>query len=326
MKIQAIILTLGVAMFLYGSANTNQQGTVADQAKKLFARAKPDDFMGDEGCVDCHGDKVKNFKESPHAALVADPHLPVDRRGCEGCHGPGFIHQAEENAEVISFTKMSPKESAAACLRCHESTLSDSHWKKSDHARAGLSCVSCHQIHPDSTPEKDLGALQKGKLDDPKKGVFIARVQPREMLKADESKLCGSCHGAQLAEFRLSTHHPIPEGRMACSDCHNPHPTKKEKISKSFEKDRCVKCHAEVAGPFVFEHDPVAGHMGSGCEECHKSHGSKNPKMLNSFSRGLCAQCHTEKLARHFPGQTCWNSGCHVAPHGSNTSPKLLSR
>lgn len=326
MKIQALILTLGVAMFLYGSANTDQQGGAADQAKKLFARAKPDDFMGEEGCVDCHGEKVKNFKSSPHAALVADPHLPVDRRGCEGCHGPGFIHQADENAEVISFAKMSPKESAAACLRCHESTLSDSHWKKSDHARAGLSCVSCHQIHPDSTPDKELGSVEKGQLGDTKKGVFIARSQTKEMLKAEESKLCGSCHGAQVAEFRLLTHHPIPEGRMACSDCHNPHPTKKEKLSKSFEKDKCVKCHAEVAGPFAFEHDPVAGHTGAGCEECHKSHGSKNPKMLNSFSRGLCAQCHTEKLARHFPGRTCWSSGCHVAPHGSNTSSKLLSR
>lgn len=326
MKVQGLILVLGVAMFIYGSANSEQQSGGSDQAKKLFARAKADDFMGDEGCVDCHGTKVKAFGESPHAAYMKDEKLPLERRGCEGCHGPGMIHQADENAEVIAFRKMTPKESAAACLRCHESTLSDAHWKRSEHARAGLSCVSCHQIHPDSPPDFEKGTVDKGKLDDTKKPVFVARVQPTNLLKADEAKLCGTCHGAQAAEFRLSTHHPIPEGRMQCSDCHNVHPSKKEKISKSFDKEACVKCHAEVAGPFVHEHDPVAGHTGSGCMECHKPHGSSNPKLLNSFSRGLCAQCHTEKLARHFPGRTCWTSGCHVAPHGSNTSPNLLSR
>jgi predicted CXXCH cytochrome family protein len=326
MKVQAVILSLGIGMLLYGAANADQSTKSADQARKLFARAKADDFMGDEGCVDCHGEKAKSFKQSPHAAFMSDPKLPNDKRGCEGCHGPGFIHQADENAEVIAFRKMDPKESAAACLRCHESTLSESHWKRSEHARSNLSCVSCHQIHPDSESGFEKGTVDKGKVGDTKKPLFVARIQPHNLLKADEATLCGSCHGAQVAEFRLANHHPIPEGRMQCSDCHNAHPSKKEKIGKSFEKDKCVKCHSEVAGPFVHEHDPVAGHTGSGCAECHKPHGSSNPKMLNSFSRGLCAQCHTEKLARHFPGQTCWSAGCHVAPHGSNTSPNLLRR
>lgn len=324
-RYHSIILILGIAALLYGVVHAEQaKSGGTSQAAKLFARAKADDFMGDSYCVDCHKGISQNFVQSPHSALMADSSLPADKKGCEGCHGPGGIHQADENAEVIAFRTMSPKESAAACMRCHAQTLSEAHWKKTAHAKEDMSCVSCHQIHPDS-PQDLPGGLNKGNSSDPKKAVFTARVEARSMLKADEATLCGQCHGAEVAQFRLTSHHPIPEGRMQCSDCHNAHPTKNSKVSKGADRDKCVTCHSEMRGPFVYEHDPVAGHTGAGCAECHKPHGSANPKMLNSFSRGLCAQCHTEKLSRHYPGQTCWNSGCHVAPHGSNTNPNLLN-
>lgn len=241
---------------------------------------------------------------------------------CEGCHGPGNIHQADENAEVIVFREMSPEESTAACMRCHGQTLSENHWKTNEHSRAGMSCVSCHQIHPTSDPA--LPGIKKGNAKDAKSPLFVAKVDPKSMLRADEATLCGSCHGPVLGEFRHTSHHPVPEGSMVCSDCHVPHPTKDSKVRKDAVKGQCVTCHTEMAGPFVFQHDPVTGHSGDGCQECHKPHGSSNPKMLNSNTRGLCAQCHTEKLGRHYPGQSCWNAGCHVAPHGSNTDPRFL--
>jgi predicted CXXCH cytochrome family protein len=78
-------------------------------------------------------------------------------------------------------------------------------------------------------------------------------------------------------------------------------------------------------GPFAFEHDPAAGWMGDSCVECHRPHGSPNPRMLKLFSRGLCAQCHTDKGVQHYPARNCWESGCHVAHHGSNTNPLFLS-
>jgi predicted CXXCH cytochrome family protein len=104
------------------------------------------------------------------------------------------------------------------------------------------------------------------------------------------------------------------------------HPSASAPKAINLGKDNCVSCHADVAGPFVYEHDPVEGGIGKGCLECHDPHGSHNPKLLNSFSRGLCAQCHTDKLANHFPGHSCWDSGCHVALHGSNTDPHFLTR
>lgn len=322
MKTQVLLLVLGVASLLYGATHLDQKPQHASKADQLFAKAKPDDYMGDSGCADCHAAKVANFKRSPHAAFMSDPKLPLQKRGCEGCHGPGFIHRADQNPEVITFTKEDAKESSEACLRCHAQTLSEAHWKKTAHAGAGLSCVSCHQIHPDSPNPFDSKMKDKP---DARTPAFVARVEPANMLlKADESKLCGSCHAGVANQFRLNSHHPIPEGRMQCSDCHAPHPTKNANLMQKSNKDACVTCHVEYAGPFVYEHDPVAGNSGDGCLECHKPHGSNNPQMLTSFSRGMCGQCHTDHLSNHFPFQTCWAAGCHSSPHGSNSDPKFL--
>lgn len=322
MKFQAVVLALGVVALLYGFAGTAEQGSRKSQADRLFARATPDDYLGDEACSSCHGDVSKASAASPHVAMMSSEKFPLDKRGCEGCHGPGGIHQADENAEVLSFRTMSAEESSAACMRCHGQTLSESHWKRNEHSRAGLSCVSCHQIHTSSAA--DLAGIKKGDAKDPRGPIFVAKFDPKASLRADEPTLCGSCHAPQLGDFKKASHHPVPEGSMVCSDCHVPHPTKDAKVRKDAIKGSCVTCHTEMAGPFVFEHDPVTGHSGDGCLECHQPHGSNNPKMLNSVSRGLCAQCHTEKLGKHYPGQTCWSSGCHVASHGSNTDSRFL--
>jgi predicted CXXCH cytochrome family protein len=326
LKIQACALTVGLLLLAFGVVKSEQVSSRDSHAARLFARATPDDFLGDEACSSCHSNKTDVFGASPHAAFVAHADLPLEKRGCEGCHGPGAIHLDEDNPDIIAFRKMTPDESSKACLRCHGDTLKEAHWKQTEHSNAGLSCVSCHQIHPDSDPDLPSVALRKGRAQDPRKPVFVARVEDKAMLRADEATLCGQCHAPEVAEFRLHSHHPVPEGRMLCSDCHTPHPTKNAKVRKDPLKDDCVTCHAEVAGPFVFEHDPVAGHTGLGCKECHRPHGSNNPKMLNSMSRGLCGQCHTDKLFQHYPGRSCWASGCHVAPHGSNTDPRFLRR
>lgn len=319
MRFQALFLIVGIALLTFGFSG-GTQAKAKSQAERLFARASEDDYMSDQGCMECHPSKAEHFAESPHAAFMSDPELPLSKRGCQGCHGPGYIHQAEEDPEVISFTSMSPKESSAACLRCHEKTLDQSHWKRTEHARADLSCVSCHQIHTDT--ETDLGETVKRR--DARAATFVAKMDTKAMLKADEPTLCGSCHAGALAAFRGSSHHPVPEGRMVCSDCHSAHPSKAASLGNDALRENCVKCHTEKAGPFIYEHDPVAGHTGEGCAECHRPHGSNNPDMLNSVTRGLCAQCHTDKLANHYTGQTCWTAGCHVASHGSNTSPRFL--
>lgn len=323
MKFQVLLLLFGSALLFTGVWGISSPSN-ASQAERLFSRATPDDFMGNEGCESCHEEKVAAFAASGHAPFMADPKLPLNKRGCEGCHGPGEIHQAEEDAEVIAFRKMTPKESSAACMRCHAETMSPNHWKGTAHARADVSCVSCHQIHPDSESGFEAHAVNKGGVKDARTVAFVAKKDPRALLKADEATVCGQCHTTAVSQFRLAHRHPVPEGRMACSDCHSVHPSKASKLDDDALKGKCVTCHTEKAGPFVYEHDPVAGFTGDGCVECHKPHGANNPKMLVATTRGLCSQCHSEKLSGHYPGRSCWSAGCHVASHGSNNDPRLL--
>jgi predicted CXXCH cytochrome family protein len=315
----------------------------------LFAEAEEGDFANDKTCTNCHRTSVDSFSRSPHAVFMKDPKLPVDKQGCQACHGPGPRHVAHRKPEeglyenVISFTHAKPAEIAAACLRCHADTITESHWKLAAHARAGVSCTTCHQIHQvdrlgvdeikHSSPDEKLdGAGSIDRIITTPKSAFPTSqayenvADPKVMLKADEPTLCGKCHRRQLAEFRHNFHHPVPEGRMVCSDCHNVHSNRDDRKTVRTAKQSCITCHAEVAGPFVYEHDPVSDMTGEGCLECHRPHGSQNPKMLNAFSRGLCTQCHTDKAVNHNPGRTCWDSGCHSAVHGSNHDPLLLQR
>ncbi len=324
MRIWSLLLCLCSASLFIGAAFPGKADGPGHEAERIFQRAKAEDFKGDEYCAACHEDKVANFAGSPHAACMSSDKLPLGKRGCEGCHGAGGVHQDENNPEVVSFRSMTPKESSAACLRCHESTMSASHWKNSAHAKADLACVTCHKIHPDSEPQWADSSFKRGKADDLKKPLFTAAAATKSLLMADEPTLCGQCHTSEIAQFRMNSHHPVPEGQVVCSDCHTVHPSKESKSRFNGVNDKCVTCHTEYAGPFVYQHDPVAGNSGDGCLECHKAHGSANPRLLNTFSRGLCAQCHTEKLSTHHPGQSCWNTGCHVAPHGSNTDPYFL--
>jgi predicted CXXCH cytochrome family protein len=290
---------------------------------KLFEQAKADDYIGDQACAVCHSTETETFHKSGHAMYSADPSQPLGRTGCESCHGPGKAHQDAEGGSIIGYSKEKPADINAVCMRCHADVMSTAQWHRVAHARAGLSCVSCHQLHPKAQPDTAAMKGDHGLLD---KKVFPSAKESNSLLKADEATLCSSCHRSETAQFRQNSHHPVPEGRLVCSDCHDIHPSVTGEKKLKVIKDECVSCHADKAGPFVYEHDPVAGWMGTGCTECHEPHGSHNPSLLKGFSRGICAQCHTDKLANHFPGRSCWNAGCHVALHGSNTDPHFLAR
>lgn len=302
----------------------------------LHAGAAAEDYLGEKTCGGCHPAYLESFEASPHAQYVRDSKLPVDHRGCESCHGPGKNHlenqeEGELQKHIFAPSKASAADVNAMCLRCHSRTMSESHWKKTAHARGDMSCRSCHFIHKDAK-QSDPAARATRDAQSIRKPTAVAVKETQHLLKDHEADLCGSCHKADIAQFRQPYHHPVPEGRMTCSDCHEPHPTRTSlrkgsmRVGLKNPTQVCATCHREVAGPFVYQHDPVTGASGDGCVECHKPHGATNPKMLGAFSRGLCNQCHTDKNATHYPGQTCWASGCHAALHGSNRDPNLLVR
>lgn len=351
MKLANLALPTAAILSLFvGAAFQGSHKTPESYPQRVFTNAKAEDYIGDKACAECHTDVSEHFHGSGHATFSEDPSLPLTKQGCEGCHGPGKAHAAEQRGEtpenapeptdptIIGYTKLTGAQASAACLRCHGDVMTQAHWHKTTHGQADVSCVSCHQIHPAT---EDFGA-PRGDRGVVLKQVFPAARPATALLKADEATLCSKCHAGEVAKFRLQSRHPVPEGRMVCSDCHDIHPAKAKSATKGghqqvgtllegtpkhvgMVKESCVTCHGDKAGPFAFEHDPVAGWTGHGCVECHNPHGSQNPRLLKAFSRGMCAQCHTDKGANHFPGRTCWSAGCHVAIHGSNTDPRFFT-
>ena len=146
---------------------------------------------------------------------------------------------------------------------------------------------------------------------------------------------CFQCHLDKRAEFSLPHHHPVIEGKMSCSDCHNPHKGDAMHggpFSHTSESDACAKCHTAQRGPFVFEHEAVR----EGCTTCHAVHGSVNQKMLVQRNHTLCLKCHFQQQTgagviviggrdhtSFLRRGTCWSAGCHEAVHGSQIGSSL---
>lgn len=237
------------------------------------------DFVGDENCLSsCHThDQIReNFQQSVHGEQVAaDTGLPLVN--CESCHGPGSmaIEHAKEDGKckTSSFLPLHDFPAQAQsliCLKCHSaaSTPNLTHWNASTHANSDVSCFDCHQLH--------RGSTQK-----------VSRQQTAD--------LCLGCHQEIKAELTLTSHHPVLEGKVTCTDCHNPHGSLQESLLRgSTVKETCTRCHMEKQGPFVYEHADVT----EKCTNCHRPHGSPNDPLLTQAQPFLCMQCHPGHLSQ----------------------------
>lgn len=243
-----------------------------------------------ETCYSCHDDKQTQHTKGSHA-----------NTNCATCHTGAAAHLKDETA-------IPSKPDAAACLTCHKDDAKRMNWKFADHHKAGLECRDCHGLHK----PKDVKRLDLS------------------LWKADKNTaLCATCHQDVLARFNMRSHHPVKEGAMSCTSCHDQHGSKQTSLtSKTAE---CTQCHQAVRGPHMFEHAPVA----EDCATCHNPHGSQNPKMLKLAQPMLCLQCHSVAGNRH--GQTGGGtngqvisatalrncSSCHNAVHGSGIDQHL---
>lgn len=267
-------------------------------------------------CTQCHDETGKDSTaaifRSKHA-VMADSRSPFADQACVSCHGQSEAHRRGIGSEGrqappdIGFKPDSDTPVAArnaVCLTCHESG-SRMHWQGSAHEFQNLACASCHTLHA----EKDR--------------VLAGKTQP---------EVCLDCHKNQRAQIARPSSHPIREGKVACSDCHNAHGTTGQKLlEKSTVNETCYTCHAEKRGPFLWEHAPVR----EDCTICHQPHGSVHESLLKNRAPWLCQQCHLAQFhpstaysgtglpgpvapsgAQQMLGKNCLN--CHSQVHGSN--------
>lgn len=212
--------------------------------------------VGQATCLECHEDAAKSLAGNVHSRLAEFEYMG-GTQGCEACHGGGSLHAESGDAgKILQFGELLPEESAAVCAKCHtDGKLMD--WTHSLHAISDVACADCHTIHGDG----------------------------KYALKQQEPGLCYSCHQEQMAKASFPSHHPINEGKMGCSDCHNPHG---ELNTDERTNDLCLGCHSRYQGPFVFGHAPVE----DDCTICHDPHGSVANNLLVQNEPFLCLQCH----------------------------------
>jgi len=282
-------------------------------------------LKGDAVCTACHNESwrvpVLSIYQSRHG-VKADQRTP----GCQSCHGPSDAHvnnPAEAAPTVLfggkkgpdsRFARSSPAVQSETCMTCHQGGLRD-HWEGSQHQSRDIPCASCHEVH-----------AKKDKV----------------LVKATQPEVCFQCHKTERAQTHRISTHPIDAGKMACSDCHNPHGTTGPKLLvKNNVNETCYQCHAEKRGPFLWEHSPVV----DDCTNCHTPHGSVNRALLKTRVPFLCQECHSgdhaaqQNSGANLPGgnnvtangvnplanaaaraqlaaRACLN--CHILVHGSN--------
>ncbi len=290
-------------MWLAGAAALLLPSLAALAAQDTGASPPAADTSGGETleCRTCHQDMLHRFDRTHHAGL---------EQQCLSCHAGALEHQKGrmegEETPGPSITSLEPKAANQICLTCHETSHNPT-WAGSPHDRRGVKCIQCHSVH---SPESAQHQLKH----------------------ADEAETCYSCHPAMRAMAMRTSHHPVREGLMTCTSCHNPHDGSRPKMIRAdWTNELCYQCHTEKRGPFLWEHAPVR----EDCLNCHNPHGSNHDKLLVAKLPYLCQRCHLN--TRH-PGtlydgrnygtltaatasnraieHSCKN--CHQNVHGSN--------
>ena len=297
--LQALAILLAGAFF-------SSAATAQDEPRKDLV------LKGDAQCTRCHdaedNPQILAIGKTKHGTL-ADGRTPT----CTSCHGPSEGHLKPKGGQRPppdrTFGKNSKtpmEERSAACLTCHQGDKR-LHWQLSAHAGNEVACTSCHQVHAQHDRVRD---------------------------KLTQPEVCFACHKEQRAQLRRPSRHPILEGKVACSDCHNPHGGAAPKmLARDSVNDTCYTCHMEKRGPFVRTHEPVQ----EDCTICHNPHGTTNPNLLKVRPPFLCQSCH-EPDSHHstipFDGQVTGNPpapstnqavimargcvNCHTNIHGTN--------
>jgi DmsE family decaheme c-type cytochrome len=309
--VTAAALAMAAALMLTVSGSALAQEEKAAPRKDLVLK-------GDAKCTRCHDAEdnrgLLDVGVTKHG-VRGDARTPT----CMSCHGESDAHvnnvrpagSNERPKPDRTFTKRSTtsvEQRAEACLECHRGTAR-THWQGSAHQVNLVACSDCHQVHA------------------PVDAVLQKKTQ---------TQVCFACHREQRADsYKISTH-PIKEGKVVCSDCHNPHGAPgPSMVKKNTINETCHVCHADKRGPYLWEHQSVV----ENCANCHAPHGSNFTPLLISRAPWLCQSCHDGQHSSETPvgrnaasnqggltnpspsnqatGRGCLN--CHSAIHGSNS-------
>jgi len=270
---------------------------LAQQPAARSAGAKPI-------CANCHESKWNAMDLSAHGAKN-------DASGsmCQTCHGDATDHLKDpmKAKPANPFgTGHTADERTAVCLTCHSGNRNLAFWTSGKHQLNEVTCANCHSIHGEKLLPSYSG------LNPTQKSVSINKFTTTSL--PNQAEICWQCHQPIRAANFKPSHHPIIEGKVKCSDCHNPHGAITPAMLKQPTiNDQCYSCHADKRGPYVFSHPPVE----ENCATCHNPHGSVHNRLLNESAPNLCQDCH--EWSRH-PGTVYGASGAFNCQPGDTAT------
>ena len=267
---------------------------------------------GAEACKGCHEDYVASFLATKHgqAGNLKGPE-------CQGCHGNADAHikagGGKGTGGIIGFNnkKMDAGAKSKVCLSCHEGNRHLAFWDSGYHKKNDVACSDCHSLHGKPGPGATI-ALKK----DPTVSPYVTTQRQLEY------ETCTTCHRQIRSQLLKPSHHPIIEGKVTCSNCHNPHGAlSKHMVNAESIPQLCTSCHAEKRGPFIWGHAPVE----ENCLTCHNAHGSNHARLLAEKAPNVCQDCHD--AAKHpgtiYDASGGWNN---IPPRNTTPNNRLIAR
>jgi DmsE family decaheme c-type cytochrome len=268
------------------------------QPEKFWSKLNPaftgaEFVMDQETCFSCHEESAMTYKKTTHSRIFENnPKDKLETLNCETCHGPRSIHiEDPDNRFALSVDGYSE-----VCQQCHQDGRR-MYWHNSMHNASDVGCISCHSV------------MEK-------------RSNEALLTKQNQTDVCSDCHSDVKAQLMRASHHPVQEGNLECSSCHNMHGSPGEgMLVKGTINETCYSCHQDKRGPFIWEHAPVR----EDCSTCHIPHGSNNRNLLVTQNASLCISCHQYgghvNQYRYNRVSTPYGNGCancHITMHGSN--------
>ena len=268
---------------------------------------------GPEVCAACHQAPSASYAASVHGQK-GNLRGPSNAGECSTCHGDATEHVKAGGGKGVGGIKgfnnkaISAEEKSGICLACHDTTRALTFWSSGRHKKNDVSCNNCHTLH-----ESKNGPPLRA--DNPSISPLVTTGRQLEY------ETCTACHKQIRAQLTKPSHHPIIEGKVKCSSCHNPHGALSHAMIKEESVNQlCTGCHTDKRGPYLQEHPPVE----ENCLTCHNSHGSQHMKLLAERVPNVCQDCHD--WSRHPGTYYSGNQGFNFTAPATAANTRLIAR
>lgn len=200
-------------------------------------------------CAECHGDIVKQWRDSVHAF--------------------GSLNNPLYRVALDSFVESSGQKKAQFCNGCHEPTimfdkdLEDRFSPDHKQAHLGVTCGTCHSVTEaryDGNASYTLTTSEIPIPDFDKPSTIATHVQRVTTTKVDANALCVSCHRAFLSKatghevhiLGIDEYAPWRRSRFAGNTV--------TRLDEGIEAQNCVSCHMPTTPEGKSSHRFAGGH------------------------------------------------------------------